>query len=108
MVLAQQRDTKVGNPFLEKVRARAAAAKKEVELKRSRTIDPQSKRKIAWDLLCGLFIMHSVCVIPWRISFEQEALYPSSAFFLEVFMDVCFGIDMVLTFFTGLYDPKGR
>jgi hypothetical protein len=47
-------------------------------------------------------------VIPWRISFEQEAIFPSPPFFLEVFIDVCFVVDMFATFVTGLYDVKGR
>jgi len=108
LVEKQRRDSHVANPFLEKVRERAAAAKKEVKDKRQYTIDPQSKRKIGWDLLVGSFILHSVCVIPWRISFNQEAAFMSAAYFLELVMDLSFGVDMCLSFFTGIYDPFGR
>ncbi|GMH86577.1 hypothetical protein TrST_g13891 [Triparma strigata] len=106
--LENARNSRVSNPFLEKVRAKAALAKKRQQAKHAKAINPKSPRKIYWDLLCGLFIIYSVVVTPWRISFEQDTIYPDFAFFLELFIDVTFLVDMIISFFTGFYTPEGR
>ncbi|GMH84089.1 hypothetical protein TL16_g09811 [Triparma laevis f. inornata] len=106
--LEGQRNSRVSNPFLEKVRAKAAMAKKRQRQKHAKVINPKSPRKIYWDLLCGALIIYSVVVTPWRISFEQDPAFLSFSFFFEIFIDVTFLMDMVFSFFTGHFTPEGR
>ncbi len=104
----KQRGTLSTNPFLEKVRAKAALAKKRQQDRRKYIIDPQSQKKILWDVLCGALIIYSVIVIPWRISFVQEAVIWTAGWFFEVLIDITFLIDMFMSCFTGFYDQKGH
>jgi hypothetical protein len=67
-------------------------------------IDPHNVYKVRWDVFIALIIIYSVLVIPWRIGFSQEAT--GSAFLVEVIIDCCFVIDIILTFLTGFYDDR--
>lgn len=64
-------------------------------------IYPDSTFKGLWDLLCLLFIIYQSIIIPFRLCFEVEADGPM--LILETIMDVCFMIDVVVTFNTGFY-----
>ena len=48
--------------------------------------------------------MESVIVVPLRLGFHLEA--HGAAFVFDTFVDLCFGVDMVLTFFTA-YEHEG-
>ncbi len=48
-----------------------ASVHEEVGIARNGVIHPSSKGRIAWDLVLGLFILYTVFVVPYRISFLQ-------------------------------------
>eukprot|EP00603_Paraphysomonas_imperforata_P015122 CAMPEP_0114457472 /NCGR_PEP_ID=MMETSP0104-20121206/4180_1 /TAXON_ID=37642 ORGANISM="Paraphysomonas imperforata, Strain PA2" /NCGR_SAMPLE_ID=MMETSP0104 /ASSEMBLY_ACC=CAM_ASM_000202 /LENGTH=1284 /DNA_ID=CAMNT_0001630019 /DNA_START=112 /DNA_END=3966 /DNA_ORIENTATION=+ len=62
-------------------------------------IYPQQKLKIIWDFFVGALIMESVIVVPLRLGFHIVSRGASAHF--DIFIDICFGIDMLLTFFTA-------
>ena len=65
-------------------------------------IFPQRIEKMQWDLVMALCIFYSVCMIPYRISFEVN---PSEGeLILDYVIDIGFFFDMVLTFRTAYYD----
>jgi hypothetical protein len=62
-------------------------------------IYPHETRKIVWDFFVGALIMESVIIVPLRLGFHVTS--SGVAAYFDVFVDLCFGIDMVLTFFTA-------
>jgi hypothetical protein len=60
---------------------------------------PESPRKIAWDMFIGVMIMYSVIMVPYQIAFATEAA--GAGLFIEIFIDIFFGIDMVVSFRTA-------
>lgn len=64
-----------------------------------RIIYPHQKPKIAWDFFVGALIMESVIVVPLRLGFH--IVTNGAAVHFDTFFDICFGLDMVLTFFTA-------
>ena len=85
------------------LRVRAARAQQNVA-GRSGYIHPKNPSKIRWDMYCGLLIIYSVTIIPWRIGFEVEA----EGFILgfDYCVDICFAFDMLFCFFTGIYEEE--
>lgn len=67
-------------------------------------IYPHQKRKIIWDFFVGALIMESVIVVPLRLGFHVES--SGAAAYFDIFIDLCFAIDMILTFFTA-YEVDG-
>jgi CRP-like cAMP-binding protein len=65
-------------------------------------IFPNSSNKVLWDFFVGILIMYSVTVIPFRIGFFVRKGYAATVF--DIIVDICFGIDMVATFFTAFED----
>ena len=62
-------------------------------------IFPNKKRKIIWDFFIGALILESVIIVPLRLGFSVDA--KGLAIVFDVLVDICFGLDMVLTFFTA-------
>lgn len=56
----------------------------------------QDPRKLYWDLFVGVMIVYSIVVIPWRISFQQDA--SGGMLIFDYCVDCLFGIDIVLCF----------
>jgi len=70
-------------------------------------IDPRAKWKLYWDVLCGVLIIYSVIVIPFRLFFERpEATGFSFAF--DWTIDALFLIDMIFSFKTGYMSKHGH
>eukprot|EP00639_Heterosigma_akashiwo_P021764 CAMPEP_0206417272 /NCGR_PEP_ID=MMETSP0294-20121207/37239_1 /ASSEMBLY_ACC=CAM_ASM_000327 /TAXON_ID=39354 /ORGANISM="Heterosigma akashiwo, Strain CCMP2393" /LENGTH=530 /DNA_ID=CAMNT_0053880077 /DNA_START=401 /DNA_END=1990 /DNA_ORIENTATION=- len=67
-------------------------------------IKPQSGHKILWDIFVGGLILYSVLMIPLQIAFLEEALFPSPMFWIDALVDLCFGVDIALTFVTAYMD----
>eukprot|EP00520_Triparma_pacifica_P010490 CAMPEP_0118669356 /NCGR_PEP_ID=MMETSP0785-20121206/20852_1 /TAXON_ID=91992 /ORGANISM="Bolidomonas pacifica, Strain CCMP 1866" /LENGTH=223 /DNA_ID=CAMNT_0006564023 /DNA_START=83 /DNA_END=752 /DNA_ORIENTATION=- len=63
-----------------------------------------AERKIRWDMYCGILIVYSVCLIPWRIGFEVEAT--GAILYFDYCVDICFAFDMILCFFTAYYEEE--
>lgn len=66
---------------------------------RVRTQDP---RKLYWDFFVGAMIVYSIVVIPWRISFRQDA--SGGMLIFDYIVDAVFGIDIVLCFNAAYYE----
>ena len=65
-------------------------------------VNPRSKWKIRWDILVSFLILYSVVVIPIRAGFNTVA--KTWVFPLEISMDIVFGLDILLSFRTTIWD----
>ena len=63
-----------------------------------RTIDENSSLRLAWDIFIFLLIIVSCLLIPFQLSFRHVAVPLGSG--LVYFIDVVFGVDILLNFFT--------
>tara|TARA_B110000971_G_C19867534_1_gene434584 strand:- start:331 stop:831 length:501 start_codon:yes stop_codon:yes gene_type:complete len=79
----------------------AHQAKTSSQQKQRRVIHPRNPAKIKWDLFCGVLIVYSVLVVPFRIGFDSDAKGPWAI--IGIFTDCTFGIDMILCCFTAYY-----
>lgn len=57
-----------------------------------------------WDLYIICLIMYVALVVPYRLGFQSQDTTPWVVF--NAVMDISFGIDIVLTFFTSYYDSE--
>jgi len=67
--------------------------------KRYWIIHPTSTWKTTWDLILAAFIVFSVVIVPYRLGFSQAAT--GFSLYIEYLIDICFGIDIVLSFRTA-------
>ncbi len=61
-----------------------------------------SSRKVIWDLIIGLLIIYSTLTVPFRIGFDIET-NPCSDF-IDLLIDFCFIVDIVISFRTAYFD----
>jgi hypothetical protein len=67
-------------------------------------IDEQSIYKGIWDMYCMACVIYIALVVPFRLSFDEK---PGKAFkVISAWVDVTFLIDIILTFFTEVYDEN--
>lgn len=64
--------------------------------------ETQDPRKIYWDFFVGTLIVYSMVVIPWRISFGQDA--SGAMLIFDYIVDGVFGIDIALAFNAAYYE----
>ena len=57
-----------------------------------------------WDLGVLLLLLTICTIIPWRLAFDGESLNWEITYYL---IDVIFGIDIILTFFTSISSKSG-
>ncbi|CAM9342701.1 unnamed protein product, partial [Hapterophycus canaliculatus] len=62
----------------------------------------QDLRKLYWDFFVGAMIVYSMIMIPWRISFGQDASGAMLVF--DHIVDVLFGVDILVTFNAAYYE----
>ena len=62
---------------------------------------PDSLFKSIWDVLGFFFIVYQSLVVPYRISFDQEAT--GDIYYFELLQDVYFMTDILVCFNTGAY-----
>lgn len=67
-------------------------------------IRPKDPRKVAWDLVIALIIIHTVSVSPYRIGFDVPA--EGGMLVFDWVVDVFFYLDVVLNFRTGYYQEE--
>jgi CRP-like cAMP-binding protein len=77
----------------------------ESELLRRYIIPPQHSLKVRWDIFVGGLIFYSAVIIPTRFAFGLQK--GGVALAIDVCVDLCFAIDMVLSFRTGFTDADG-
>ena len=88
----------------DRIRHKGEGAKVAAAERKKTYIHPKNKTKIRWDMYCGILIVYSVCVIPWRIGFEVEA--EGLILYFDYCVDICFAFDMLFCFFTAYYDEE--
>jgi len=64
-------------------------------------IKPDNPGKLVWDLCGMLFILYQGILTPYRICFSLNSVGFLAAF--EIFQDLYFIVDIVISFFTGVY-----
>ena len=64
-------------------------------------IFPDSNLRTCWDLMSFVFTIYQSILIPYRISFEQEAT--GGFYYYELFIDCFFMAEIFVTFNTGYY-----
>jgi len=64
-------------------------------------IKPDNPGKLVWDLCDMLFILYQGILTPYRICFSLNSVGFLAAF--EIFQDLYFIVDIVISFFTGVY-----
>jgi hypothetical protein len=67
-------------------------------------IFPTNKYKQWWDLLIIILLLYTAIYIPFKVSFIEES--KTLVFIFELLVDILFLTDVVLTFFTAVYDKK--
>jgi hypothetical protein len=75
-------------------------------------IDPFHRNKVRWDMGVAALIIYSVVKVPFWIGFQVETLdrLPGrdAVAQIDIVVDCLFGIDILLTFFTGYLDERNR
>jgi hypothetical protein len=74
---------------------------------RHHLIHPEDRWKIYLDLFIGVLVVYSVASVPYRIAFDIVSTTPGDLF-LDFFVDVCFGADMLLKFRVAFRDHANR
>ena len=67
-------------------------------------ISVDSKWKQMWDIWCMLLVLYVALVVPYRLSLDLDDNKGLVVF--NIIMDLCFLLDIVLTFFTSYYDDN--
>jgi len=67
-------------------------------------VNPKDPRKIRWDMYCGVLIVYSVLIIPWRIGFDVDATGLIAIF--DICVDCCFAVDMFMCFWTAYTEEE--
>ena len=66
---------------------------------------PDAWYRVLWDILGFVIIGYQATIVPIRICFDE----PATGFWesAEFFMDIYFGLDILVNFNTGFYDQQG-
>eukprot|EP00948_MAST-09A_sp_MAST-9A-sp1_P000582 g582.t1 len=95
--------------FQQKIARHLIMKKKEftICIEGTNVIDPHGSFRIVWDIFVGILIVYSVIDVPMKIGFDLSN--EGIAFWVNVAIDIIFGIDIILNFLTGYEaeDDKG-
>lgn len=67
---------------------------------------PNSTILSIWNLLLFVFVIYALSIMPYLTVFIQTENVWQDAF--EDFMDICFILDVLINFFTAIYNSKGE
>jgi CRP-like cAMP-binding protein len=84
-----------------------SAAQKHKDLwETKRVIHPENTKKVLWDIFQGVLIVYSVITVPYRMAF----LVPTNVGWdvSNTIIDILFGVDIILNFFTAYFDDEGK
>eukprot|EP01006_Ploeotia_vitrea_P007575 TRINITY_DN17489_c0_g1_i1.p1 TRINITY_DN17489_c0_g1~~TRINITY_DN17489_c0_g1_i1.p1 ORF type:complete len:759 (-),score=368.03 TRINITY_DN17489_c0_g1_i1:61-2133(-) len=65
---------------------------------------PSSPVKSVWDTVVLGLLLYLVAFLPWRVAFSDA----DDVSWLDIVVDVLFGIDIIMSFFTAYEDKRGR
>ena len=63
---------------------------------------PNNKFKKIWNIFMIHFMIYTITYLPYRICFLEQKSENLDNY--EMFMQICFGFDIILTFFTAYYN----
>ncbi|CAM9091840.1 unnamed protein product, partial [Chrysoparadoxa australica] len=66
------------------------------------SVSMHDPRKIAWNRAVTLMVLYTVIMTPWRIAFNTQGNGMGIA--IEVMIEACYWMDLVLGFLTGYLD----
>ncbi len=69
-------------------------------------IHPHSDKRLAWDMLSFVLLIYNLVVVPFSLCFDVSTSCPESLWFFEAFVDWFFVADIVLNFFTGVFEDE--
>ena len=75
-----------------------------VEDTKTCVIMPDDKYKRRWNLWIGLLLLYTGIFVPLRVAFYDKA--STGVIVMETIVDICFFVDIVLTFFTAFEKHK--
>jgi potassium voltage-gated channel Eag-related subfamily H protein 1 len=67
-------------------------------------IHPDRAGRVAWDILLVVLLAYVAVAVPLNVCFQQEVSVDSAQFWIDMVVDVAFVADIVLHFFTGVWD----
>ena len=72
-------------------------------------LNPDSRYKQAWDLLCLVLLLYCSFYVPYSLAFDTSSLGDSSSptDVVDLLINCIFMIDIGLTFLTAYYDKQG-
>jgi len=71
-------------------------------------LDPNKPFRLTWDLCSMFLIVILIVVIPYELAFEWDnSEYYTFLWFVNVFVDIWFALDIVLNCFTGFHKGSG-
>ena len=65
---------------------------------------PEDKFKQRWDVFITLCILFTCCSTPLYVSFHDDAVGKDTWYYVNVSVDIVFGIDIIVNFFSAYYD----
>lgn len=65
---------------------------------------PENNLKKIWDVIILQFMIYTITYLPFRVCFLDD--YSESFFYYELVMQIFFGIDIVITFFTAFHNEN--
>jgi len=68
-------------------------------------IFPANKVKQGWDVLIMLLLLYTALFVPYKVCFEDQS--SDAQFIFDCWVDACFFIDIILTFFTATEQAQG-
>eukprot|EP00474_Spongospora_subterranea_P010680 CRZ11138.1 hypothetical protein [Spongospora subterranea] len=90
--------------FCEAMGVKSRARKSRVALIPFYIIVPESRLHRAWLFILLVLLAYTVFVMPWRIAFADA----DAVFIADIVVDVFFGLDVVISFFTAYENNRGR
>jgi hypothetical protein len=72
-------------------------------------IHPSESWKVRWDLHIAVLIIYSCVTVPLVIAFDDDSgsTFPTSMENFDIYVDLMFLTDMIVTCWTGIMDPCG-
>jgi hypothetical protein len=78
------------------------------QMQTSNMIHPNSAFRKRWDVCLAVLIVYLAFACPYRVSFDDEAVLWSGWFFLDLFVDLYFILDVCLNFRTAIITKDGE
>ena len=68
---------------------------------------PNHKPKLVWNIIVIFLLVYTATVMPYRIAFIENQMF-DEWFFIDLFIDVLFFIDVIVNLVSAYYDQEGQ